>query len=672
MNRTRKSTAIAAVASAALVVASLQAASIAAPARDGHQPKLDLGALVYGPSQPPPPVAAKAIAHRNATPAPGAALPKPGVFMISLSGKANPAPLLATKGPAGARVSGAWHPVGTSGLTIAQAARPLGAISSRVKVEILDSAVTTKLHVAGMAVRLTRADGAAAPAPIALNIPASVTTGLFGADYSARVRWVQLPVSVTAAQLTAGTARPIAVGMTKQPSGATIVTPTVSSVATMLVATASPVSSTGTGTWAATSLKTASSWQVSTQSGDFEWSYPFQVPPAAAGPAPDLSLSYSSGSVDGETISTNNQGSVVGEGWQLTGTGFIERSYNGCSVDGSGLSAEQSASGDLCWSGDNDSISFAGHSGVLVPTGTAGQFRIQGDDGSRVDYLPHSTTCADGGSNNGCWRLTTQDGTQFFFGRSATSAWTVPVYGDDAGEPCHAATFATSACTQAWRWNLDYVQDLRGNAEQFLYHTETNYYHRDKGALVQYVRGGYLTEIDYGMRVGSTTVADRVALGYDTYGRCNQTTSRSTNCANEAGTTFATPAHPTYYPDVPWDQNCIAGGTCTGLNAPTFWTSQMLNTVTTAALVGTTMTTAQSWSLTHTFDNPGDTSAAAMWLASISHPGMLDTKFSGQFMNNRVWASHQVGGDTLAPLAKERIIAITNDTGGQVLVNYDT
>ena len=39
--------------------------------------------------------------------------------------------------------------------------------------------------------------------------------------------------------------------------------------------------------------------------------------------------------------------------------------------------------------------------------------------------------------------------------------WTVPVFGDDSGEPGYdqGTAFADRAATQAWRWNLDYVVD---------------------------------------------------------------------------------------------------------------------------------------------------------------------------------------------------------------------
>src|SRR5690606_22456899 len=80
------------------------------------------------------------------------------------------------------------------------------------------------------------------------------------------------------------------------------------------------------GDWSASPLSPASSWQVSPQTGSFAWSYPLVVPPAVGGPAPDLALSYSSGSLDGRVATTNNQSSWVGDGWDLT-TGFVERRY---------------------------------------------------------------------------------------------------------------------------------------------------------------------------------------------------------------------------------------------------------------------------------------------------------------------------------------------------------
>ena len=89
-------------------------------------------------------------------------------------------------------------------------------------------------------------------------------------------------------------------------------------------------------------------------------------------------------------------------------------------------------------------------------------------------------TGAVNGDNDGeWWVVTTADGTQYWFGRNRLPGWTSgattnstltePVFGNNANEPCHAATFAASFCTQAWRWNLDYVVDPHGNTMSFWY-----------------------------------------------------------------------------------------------------------------------------------------------------------------------------------------------------------
>ncbi|NED88163.1 hypothetical protein G3I76_49790, partial [Streptomyces sp. SID11233] len=90
---------------------------------------------------------------------------------------------------------------------------------------------------------------------------------------------------------------------------------------------------------------------------------------------------------------------------------------------------------------------------------------VSSDDFSKVEKLTGATNGDDNGEH---WKVTGADGTQYYFGLNrlpgyvsgdteTASAWTVPVYGDDSGEPCYNATFASAYCDQAWRWNLDYV-----------------------------------------------------------------------------------------------------------------------------------------------------------------------------------------------------------------------
>jgi len=97
----------------------------------------------------------------------------------------------------------------------------------------------------------------------------------------------------------------------------------------------------------------------------------------------------------------------------------------------------------------------------MVKDATTGGWRLQPDDGTKIEK---ETTASNGDDNGERWKLTTTDGTEYFFGRLTSSAWTVPVVGDDSSEPCNGSTFAASVCSQAWRWNLDYVVDRHNNA----------------------------------------------------------------------------------------------------------------------------------------------------------------------------------------------------------------
>jgi hypothetical protein len=54
--------------------------------------------------------------------------------------------------------------------------------------------------------------------------------------------------------------------------------------------------------------------------------YPLDLPAPPYGSAPDLALSYDSGTVDGRTSNSNNQASWVGQGWSISPPD-IEREY---------------------------------------------------------------------------------------------------------------------------------------------------------------------------------------------------------------------------------------------------------------------------------------------------------------------------------------------------------
>ncbi|WP_406349742.1 hypothetical protein [Streptomyces sp. NBC_00658] len=175
--------------------------------------------------------------------------------------------------------------------------------------------------------------------------------------------------------------------------------------------------------------------------------------------------------MDGRTANTNNQGSQIGEGFDLTSS-YVERKYGSCDDDG------QTDKFDLCWKYDNASLVLNGKATELVKDDTTGTWRLKNDDASIVT---HSTGADNGdggddisgGKGDGkgeYWTVITGDGTKYVFGLNkldgagserTNSVWAVPVFGDDTGEPGYSSGTSLSgrAKTQAWRWSLDYVED---------------------------------------------------------------------------------------------------------------------------------------------------------------------------------------------------------------------
>ncbi len=101
------------------------------------------------------------------------------------------------------------------------------------------------------------------------------------------------------------------------------------------------------GDFTASQAPSLSSWSVGTHTGAVQASYDIAVPPSALGSAPDVTLTYDSGSVDGRASSKNNQPSWAGLGWEFN-PGSITRVTETC-ADGSGT----------CWLDDDRDAGFA-------------------------------------------------------------------------------------------------------------------------------------------------------------------------------------------------------------------------------------------------------------------------------------------------------------------------
>ncbi|MFD9487015.1 RHS repeat-associated core domain-containing protein [Streptomyces sp. NPDC059991] len=558
-----------------------------------------------------------------------------------------------------------------------------------MRVALADRKQAQAAGVDGLLLTVQRADGTHAGASARVEVDYSTIRDAYGAGWSSRLHLVSLPacaltspnkpecrkttplrtVNNERAHTLAAT---VAVPSTAQTPGASAARGVAASSMTVLAATAGTDSS--EGSFKATSLAPSGSWSAGGNSGGFSWNVPISVPDAPGGQVPKVALSYNSSSVDGRTASTNNQPSWIGEGWEYA-PGFIERTYAACENDKQGGNNTQKV-GDLCWKSENATLSLNGSSTPLVWDSGKKTWRLAHDDGSRIERIYASSDNHSGDADFEQWKLTTQDGTQYWFGKNQLPGWssgkeetnsvfTVPVFGNHDGEPGHQDAFASSAQEQGWRWNLDYVVDPHGNAMAMYYTKETGYYAKNKkiDSPVSYIRGGYLNRIDYGLRDGElySTANPAGRVTFDTDERC----------LNTCGTFDKD--HATNWPDVPVDINCTSGKQCLQ-GGPSFWSRKRLTAINTYSLVDTTLQPVDTWTLGQSFPNTGDVSSPSLWLDSIQRTAkagaladitLPKTVFEGQMMANRVDAS-----EGRPPLYKQRITKATNETGGQTLVTY--
>lgn len=554
-----------------------------------------------------------------------------------------------------------------------RATAPGGPADSRgqARVEILDRAMALRADVPGVLFRVEPLDSA--DTSLTVTVDYSGFADAYGGDWAARLQVVELPAcaATTPNRPECQTREPLPTSNDTQTSLLSATVTSEGDEEPPLLGVV-PAPSGPTGSWAATSLSPSAEWQVGQQNGDFTWSYPLRVPPAPGGPEPDLALVYSSSSVDGRWTSTNNQASWVGDGWDLT-HGYVERRYVPCAED-LAVSANNAGLtvGDLCWSTDNANLVFSGHSSELVRDAATGVWRLKEDDGTRVEQL---TGTGNGDDDGEYWKITTTDGTVYYFGRDQRftgdtldqgSAWTVPVFGNHDGEPCHAPAFGDSYCMQAWRWNLDYVEDTSHNTMTYVYTPETNKYGRnDSQAVSTYTAGGYLSRIEYGQRAGSEGQPAPAVVEFQVAERCIPATG--------VPCTSLTQETARYWPDVPFDRICTAASCGPEQETPTFFTRKRLVSVTTRVRVGDAYQDVDRWDLTQTFPATGDSTSPALWLSRIGHKGMVgstsglalpDVVLHGVPLPNRVPAAEQ------PTINRYRISSIDTEAGATISVNY--
>ena len=558
-----------------------------------------------------------------------------------------------------------------------------------VGVTVASRQAANAAGVNGVAVSIARADKSANAGTVAVTLGYQQFADAFGGDWASRLQLTTLPACALSTPNAANCRTSTPVPFTRDAKAGTLTANVALPAhnAPMVLAASSSDAGGGGGNYSATSLKPSGSWTAGGAADSFTYSYPISVPQAPGGLVPPVTLSYDSQSVDGLTSSTNNQASWIGDGWDYQ-PGFIERSYDTCNNNPTGTTKTQ----DACWSANNTlTLSLDGESSTLVWDAGSQTYRAQQDQNDRVQL---KTGAVNGANNGEYFVVTTTDGTEYYFGLnhlpgydtggrtndpSTNSVDTEPVYATASGQPCYNATWANSWCQQAYRWNLDYVVDTHADAVSYFYNTETNYYARDLGktANTSYTRGSYLTKIQYGQRDGAVYSSQPAAqVLFTSTGRCDQTSCDPSTLSTSTAANW---------PDVPYDLNCASNAACT-INSPSFWSEYALQSIQTQVLVGSAETNADSWTLTHSLPDPGDTTPTgatttpALWLASIQHTGQDTTAggssssialpavtFTGQPLANRVNLT-----DGYPPITRFRLTGITTETGEQITVNYSS
>ncbi|MEU8616996.1 ricin-type beta-trefoil lectin domain protein [Streptomyces sp. NPDC048623] len=469
--------------------------------------------------------------------------------------------------------------------------------------------------------------------------------------------------------------------------------------------------SSAAGDYTASPLLSSGSWAAGSSNGAFTYAYQVQTPETAGGLMPKVNLSYNSQSVDGRTSATNNQASWIGDGWDYN-PGSISRTYVNCRQDSKkdGANNKDHRTADLCWGSNNATLSLGGMTTELVWDDTQNKWFTANGDGSKVEQVTGQAT-GSGARNGEYWVVTTKDGTRYHFGLNKLPGWsdhgtdaddpttdsvlTVPVYGNHAGEPCYAGPttddWKKSFCTQGWQWNLDYVEDIHGNAMSLWWKKEQNYYAKNfyfKGP-VKYDRGGYLSHIYYGQRSDSIFSATAPArIGFTVAERCYDEGALTCTDANFTSTD---PGKYRIWYDTPADLRCQAvTSTYTRKcwNAgPTFWTTKRLDKITTSAQRRTDTTARQvvdEYQLKQSFPVLKTGANTALWLESVQRTGyarmgstdasvtLNPVRFESNAddMPNRVYRGGSGLTDPRPGFSRLRIARVVNEYGGETVVTY--
>jgi RHS repeat-associated protein len=549
-----------------------------------------------------------------------------------------------------------------------------------VEARVLDQTAARAADIKGVLFTVTPSGGGAGQARIGIDYGGFAEA--YGGNYGARLRLVSLPRCATTTPQTAGCRTATPLNSTNDTAAHTVSAPLAleQGGATMVLAAVAAEGEEGSdgGTYAATDIKPSGSWSGGGSTGSFTYSYPMTLPTAAGSLSPKLELAYDSGSVDGQTASTQAQSSWVGDGWS-TPRSFIEQTFASCKDDPGG-SPSPKQTPDRCYDGPILTMSLNGSTTALVWDSGKEAWRPQKEDGSAIAHLVN-TDNGSGTYNNDYWRVTTRDGTVYEFGRNRLPGWSSgkavtnsvdksPVYSPHSGNPCYNASgFSASVCDMAYRWNLDHVVDVHGNAMAYYYKQDTNFYGRNEGATDDdYVRDSYLARIDYGFRDGGAygTVPNRVVFG--TGPRCVAATCTPLNDSTKAN-----------WPDVPYDLICASGTDCDTWS-PSFFSTVRLTSITTQQWSTATSThvNVDSYALSQTIPATGDGNSPTLWLSSITRTGH-DTTAGGSTAPitlpsvsfTSIKLPNRVDPAGLTAFYRHRVESVTTESGSVITASYE-
>ncbi|WP_406362754.1 RHS repeat-associated core domain-containing protein [Streptomyces sp. NBC_01579] len=565
----------------------------------------------------------------------------------------------------------------------------------QVDVRVLDREEVAPAGGIGLGLQVLRADGVDAAGQVQVDIDYSGFKYAYGGDFADRLRLVKLPAcALQTPDAQDCTAREFVPADNDTKTGtltATVIAePDGSGVSAQLgsgagasVYALTSASSSDQGDYRASTLSPTGSWDVATGSGAFTYSLPVQLPTPPMGAAPPLAMTYNSQSVDGRTSASNNQASWVGMGWDLS-VGFIERRYRNCTQDG------LPTIGDMCWDSPNSTkepagavyvINLNGVSSELIQDNTGtGSYHVKDDPGWRVQRLFGGYGA---GRDGEYWVISSQDGHRYYFGwgrseRTTTataSVFTMPVVGNDVGEPCHDQF--PDPCTQAWRWNLDRAVDANEVETMYFYDKEYNHYRSVAGTdqARSYVSSGYVKEIQYGWssQITDAKLPAKVELAH--VNRCIERMNDKDPLRSEPASCPTFKDKPTSYPDVPIDLMCdgtSADYDCAGKTYyPTFFSTDMLWDIKTyvSDQAGTGWDLVQQYQTKHGLPNPDGSVGKTLWMDYVqrrtygngTNQILPVINFNGTDLDNKVGSTE---------INFRRLSEIHGDLGATTTVTY--